>query len=178
MIAWWNSLGTAQQIMALIAIPSTLIMLIQTVLLLIGFGGEKLSFWTLLIAHITFELPYVILSVLPKLGQIDPHLEEAAMDLGCTRLRAFYHAILPTIMPGVISGMLMAFTMSLDDFVISYFTTGTSFTTLPIYIYNQTKHSIKPDIYALSTIIFAVILLMLILSNILQSRGEKKSRRK
>lgn len=145
---------------------------------LIGMTHEKLNFWTLLIAHITFELPYVILSVLPKLRQIDPHLEEAAQDLGCTKLRAFYHAVLPTIMPGVFSGMLMAFTMSLDDFVISYFTSGSGFVTLPIRIYSMTKKRVSPDMYALSTIIFAVILILLLLSNLLQARGEKKEKRR
>jgi len=144
---------------------------------LVGITHDVLNFWTLLIAHVTFGLPYVILSVLPKLRQIDPHLEEAAQDLGCTRLGAFYHAVLPTILPGVLSGMLMAFTMSLDDFVISYFTSGSGFVTLPIRIYSMTKKRVTPDMYALSTIIFAVILLLLILSNVLQSRGEKKKSR-
>lgn len=142
---------------------------------LMGVANGALNFGTLLIAHITFNLPYVILSVLPKLGQLDPHLEEAAQDLGCTRVQAFFHAVLPTIMPGVLSGLLMAFTMSLDDFVISYFTSGSEFVTLPIRIYSMTKKRVTPDMYALSTIIFAVILLLLILSNIVQARGEKKN---
>ncbi len=154
-----------------------------SMMLLFAFGAvllgikDALGFWTMLIAHVTFCLPYVILSVLPKLRQLDPHLEEAAMDLGCTKWKAFYHAVLPTIMPGVFSGMLMAFTMSLDDFVISYFTAGASFKTLPIHIYSMTKKRVTPDMYALSTVIFGVILVLLILINLLQARGEKKSRR-
>lgn len=144
---------------------------------LVGISHDVLNFWTLLIAHVTFGLPYVILSVLPKLRQIDPHLEEAAQDLGCTKIKAFYHAVMPTIMPGIFSGMLMAFTMSLDDFVISYFTSGSGFVTLPIRIYSMTKKRVTPDMYALSTIIFAVILILLLLSNLLQSHGEKKKNR-
>lgn len=142
---------------------------------LVGDKNHALSFWTILIAHITFNLPYVILSVLPKLRQLDPHLQEAAEDLGCTPLQAFFHAVLPTIMPGVMTGMLMAFTMSLDDFVISYFTSGSEFVTLPIRIYSMTKRRVTPDMYALSTIIFGVILLILILINVLQAREEKKT---
>ena len=146
---------------------------------LMGAANGALNFGTLLIAHITFNLPYVILSVLPKLHQLDPHLEEAAQDLGCTRAQAFFHAVLPTILPGVLSGMLMAFTMSLDDFVISYFTSGSEFVTLPIRIYSMTKKRVTPDMYALSTIIFAVILLLLILTNLIQAEdAEKKPKKK
>ena len=142
---------------------------------LVGNENNALNFWTLLIAHITFNLPYVILSVLPKLRQLDPHLQEAAEDLGCTPPQAFFHAVLPTIMPGVMTGMLMAFTMSLDDFVISYFTSGSEFVTLPIRIYSMTKRRVTPDMYALSTLIFGVILLLLVLINLLQIREEKKN---
>ena len=101
-------------------------------------AATSLNFTTMLIAHITFCLPYVILQVLPKLRQMDKSLPEAAMDLGCTPFRAFFKATLPEIMPGIVTGMLMAFTLSLDDFVISYFTTGNSFQTLPISIYIMT----------------------------------------
>ena len=94
-------------------------------------GANLLGFWTILIAHITFNLPYVILSVMPKLKQLDPNLTEAALDLGCTPMQAFLKVELPAIIPGIISGMIMAFTLSLDDFVISYFTTGASFKTFP-----------------------------------------------
>ncbi|MBE6545989.1 MAG: extracellular solute-binding protein [Ruminococcaceae bacterium] len=127
--------------------------------------STKLGFWTMLIAHITFNLPYVILNVLPKFKQMDKALPEAALDLGCTPMQSFFKVQLPAIMPGVLTGAIMAFTMSLDDFVISYFTSGVDFQTLPILIYSMTKKNVKPTIYALSTIIFVVILIMLLLSN-------------
>lgn len=125
----------------------------------------KLNFWTMLIAHITFSLPYVILNVLPKLKQMDKALPEAALDLGCTPLQSFFKVQLPCILPGVFTGMIMAFTMSLDDFVISYFTSGVNFQTLPVLIYSMTKKTVKPTIYALSTLIFLVVLVMLIITN-------------
>lgn len=137
-----------------------------------------LGFWTMLIAHVTFNLPYVILNVMPKLRQLDVHLPEAAMDLGCTPIKAFFKVVMPSIMPGIISGMIMAFTLSLDDFVISYFTTGPSFQTLPIRIFSMTKKRVKPDMYALSTIIFLAVLILLILVNVAQSRSEKKAMKK
>ena len=132
-----------------------------------------LGFWTLLIAHITFNLPYVILNVMPKLSQMDPDLTEAALDLGCTPVQAFFKVVLHEIMPGIISGALMAFTMSLDDFVISYFVTGSSFITLPVEIYNYTKKPIQPKIYALFTLMFVVILVMMSVMNLLQARDKK-----
>ena len=135
-----------------------------------------LGFWTLLIAHITFNLPYVILSVMPKLSQMDPDLAEAALDLGCTPLQAFTKVVLHEILPGVVSGALMAFTMSLDDFVISYFVTGSTFVTLPVEIYNYTKKPIQPKIYALFTLMFAVILLLMVVMNLLQARDSKARR--
>ena len=129
-------------------------------------AATSLNFVTMLIAHITFCLPYVILQVLPKLQQMDKALPEAAMDLGCTPLQAFFKAELPEIMPGVITGLIMAFTLSLDDFVISYFTSGNGFQTLPIRIYNMTKQTVTPKMYALATIIFFVILTLLLVSNL------------
>ena len=135
----------------------------------------SLNFFTLLIAHVTFNLPYVILNVLPKLRQTDVHLSEAALDLGATEGQAFFKVVLPAIMPGVLAGLLMSFTLSIDDFVISYYTTGADFTTLPLKIYSMTKKTVKPDMYALSTIIFIAILLLMILINVLQDRAEKKS---
>ena len=140
--------------------------------------SSSLSFWTLLISHVTFCLPYVILQVLPKLRQMDPSLPEAAMDLGCTPMQAFFKAVLPEIMPGIVTGMIMAFTMSLDDFVISYFTQGSGFQTLPIRIYGMTKKTVTPKMYALSTIIFFVILTLLLISNLTDEDGGKGSRRK
>lgn len=139
---------------------------------------NNLSFVTLLIAHVTFNLPYVILSVLPKIRQLDAQLPEAAMDLGCTPMKAFFKVELPAIMPGVITGMIMAFTLSLDDFIISYFTIGSGFETLPIRIYSMTKKRVTPDMYALSTLIFIAILLLLILSNVTSARAEKKMKKK
>ncbi len=125
-----------------------------------------LSFWTLLIAHVTFNLPYVILSVLPKLKQMDKNIPEAALDLGCTPWQSFFRVELPFIMPGIATGFIMAFTLSFDDFVISNFTSGSSFETLTIHIYSMIKKSVKPDIYALSTLIFAAVLLLLVVSNL------------
>ena len=146
-------------------------------------AATSLNFGTMLISHITFCLPYVILQVLPKLQQMDKALPEAAMDLGCTPLRAFFKAELPEIMPGVITGMIMAFTLSLDDFVISYFTSGNGFQTLPIRIHNMTKKTVTPKMYALATIIFFVILTLLLISNLydeemIQKRREKKLEKK
>ena len=132
----------------------------------------KLNFWTMLIAHITFCLPYVILNVLPKFKQMDKSLPEAALDLGCTPMQSFFKVQLPAIMPGVITGMLMSFTLSFDDFVISYFTSGTDFQTLPILVYSMTKKSVKPTIYALSTIVFVLILVLLLITNREKSSAE------
>jgi spermidine/putrescine transport system permease protein len=135
---------------------------------------SSLSFVTLLIAHITFNLPYVILSVMPKLNQLDGHLSEAALDLGCTPVKAFFKVILPSISSGIVTGFIMAFTLSIDDFVISYFTTGPEFQTLPLLIYSMTKRRVTPDMYALSTIMFVSVLLLLILFNFAQSRTNRK----
>lgn len=135
---------------------------------------DVLGFGTLLIAHVTFNLPYVILSVMPKLSQMDPDLREAALDLGCTPVQAFFKVVIHEIMPGIISGAIMAFTMSLDDFVISYFVYGPSFVTLPVEIYNYTKKPLQPKIYALFTLLFLAILLLMAVSNLLQVADEKK----
>ena len=134
------------------------------------FGAStSLSFLTMLIAHVTFCTPYIILQVLPKLQQMDKSLPEAAMDLGCTPIRAFFKVEIPEIMPGIVTGLIMAFTLSLDDFVISYFTAGNGFQTLPIRIYNMTKKTVTPKMYALATIIFFVILALLLISNLSDS---------
>ena len=139
------------------------------------FGAStSLNFFTMLIAHVTFCTPYVILQVLPKLRQIDRSLPEAAMDLGCTPMRAFLKVELPEIMPGIITGAIMAFTLSLDDFVISYFTSGNGFETLPIRIYGMTKKTVTPKMYALATIIFFVTLGLLLISNLVDSKDQKK----
>lgn len=133
---------------------------------------EKLNFWTLLIAHVTFNLPYVMVNVMPKFRQMDRHLPEAALDLGCTPMQSFFRVELPNIMPGVITGFIMAFTLSLDDFVISYFCSGSEFQTLPILIYSMTKKEVKPDIYALSTLMIVAVMVLLLLSNISSQRGD------
>ncbi|MBO7302939.1 MAG: extracellular solute-binding protein [Clostridia bacterium] len=140
--------------------------------------SNKLSFWTMLIAHVTFCLPYVILNVLPKFRQMDKSLPEAALDLGCTPIQSFFKVQLPAILPGVFTGMIMAFTMSLDDFVISYFTSGVDFQTLPILIYSMTKKSVKPTIYALSTIIFVITLVLLLITNREKSSDDRLEAKK
>lgn len=137
---------------------------------------DKLGFGTLLIAHITFCLPYVILSVRPKIRQMNKALPEAAMDLGCTPIQSFFKVELPNILSGVVSGFILAFTLSLDDFIISYFTTGNDFQTLPLLIYSMTKKEVKPDIYALSTLMIAAVTILMLLSNI--SSKEKVTDRK
>lgn len=128
----------------------------------IGFTN---GFWNVLIAHITFNIPYVMLSVLPRLKQVEPSVFEAAMDLGATPTYAFYKTVLPDIMPAVIAGALMAFTMSLDDFIITYFTKGVGFNTLSTLIYSEVKKGIRPEIYALSAMIFTVALALLFFSD-------------
>ncbi len=138
---------------------------------------EALGFGTILCAHITFNLPYVILNVLPKLKQTDSHLSEAAEDLGCTPLKAFIKVVLPAIYPGIFTGFIMSFTLSLDDFVISHFTSGPSFQTLPIRIYSMTKKTVKPTMYALSTIIFLTVLVLLILVNLSKAETKKSKLR-
>jgi len=135
-------------------------------------GNLSLGMLSLIFAHITFCLPYVILSVLPKLRQMDPNLYEAAQDLGCYPIRAFFKVVLPEIMPGVVTGMIMAFTLSIDDFVISYFTSGTT-QTLPIYIYSMTRKRISPEINALSTLLFGIIIVLLLVVNFRQSKDHK-----
>lgn len=141
------------------------------------FGAStSLNFWTMLIAHVTFCLPYVIFQVLPKLQQMERDLTEAAMDLGCTPFRAFLKVTMPEILPGIITGAIMAFTLSLDDFVISYFTSGNDFQTLPIRIYGMTKKTVTPKMYALATIIFFVTLTLLLLNNFVESGEDKRWR--
>lgn len=133
----------------------------------------KLGFGTLLLAHITFNTPYVILSVMPKLRQLDKNMFEAAQDLGATPMQSFFRVVLPQIRSGVINGLLIAFTMSIDDFVISYFTSGSSVQTLAMLIYSMTRKRISPEINALSTILFTSVLLLLVIVNVRQYRQEK-----
>ena len=149
--SWFNTLG-------LFRLPTHLTM---------GFG-------TLLIAHITFNIPYVILSVGPKLRQMDRNLVDAAMDLGCTWMQAFQKVIIPEIKPGIVSGALTAFTMSIDDFVISYFTAGSSASTLAMTIYGMTKKKVTPEINAISTLLFVTVLILLAVINLREARQERK----
>ena len=137
---------------------------------------ESLNFWTLLIAHVTFGLPYVILNVMPKMQQMDSSLTDAAMDLGCTPLQAFFKVTLHEIMPGIVAGGIMAFTMSLDDFVISYFVTGSGFVTLPVEIYTYTKKPIAPKVYAMFTLLFLLIAVLMVGINLMQLHAEKKKK--
>ncbi|HEY8462654.1 MAG TPA: ABC transporter permease [Bacillota bacterium] len=141
-----------------------------SLMLLFIFFKLQLGFLTLLLAHITFNIPYVILSVLPKLKQLDKNLFEAALDLGATPLQAFWKIILPEILPGVVTGSLLAFTLSLDDFVISFFTTGSGVSTLSITIYSMARRGINPKINALSTLVFGCVLTLLIIVNMTMSR--------
>lgn len=150
---------------------------VSLMLLFVFFAARmhlEFGFVTLIIAHITFDVPYVVLNVMPKFRQMNAHLYEAAQDLGCGPVRSFFKVVLPEIMPGVISGFLMAFTFSLDDFIVSYFTSGSSAQTLPITIYAMTRRKVSPEINALSTIIFVVVLSILIIKNIIERRAEKK----
>lgn len=139
---------------------------------------DSIGFAAMLIAHTTFCLPYVILSVLPRINELGDSLTEAALDLGCTPFRAFFTVKLPNIMPGVLSGMVMAFTLSLDDFVISYFVSPSNFQTLPLLIYSMTKKTVKPDMYALSTIIIITVFTLLIISNIKSFKKSGNTKRK
>ena len=151
---------------------------VSLMLLFVFFAARmnlEFGFVTLVIAHITFDVPYVILNVMPKFNQMDPHLYEAAQDLGCSPLRAFRKVVLPEIMPGVVSGFLMSFTYSLDDFVVSYFTSGSTSQTLPITIYSMTRRKVSPEINALSTLIFVAVVVVLIAKQTIENNAAKKA---
>ena len=150
---------------------------VSLMLLFVFFAARmnfEFGFGTLLIAHITFNVPYVILNVMPKFRQMNPHLYEAAQDLGCGPVSAFFKVVLPEIMPGVLSGFLMSFTFSLDDFIISYFTSGATSQTLPVTIYSMTRRKVSPEINALSTIIFVIVVIVLISKNLIEQRSTRK----
>lgn len=187
-ISKYKSRRAKSAVMLITSIPMTSPDIVMAVSLVLLFGlvfaivnvNDFLGFWTLLISHITFEIPYVLLSVLPKINQMDENLPQAAMDLGCKPLKAFFKVELPAIKTGVLTGFFMAFTLSIDDFVISRFTAG-SYNTLPLFIYSAARKGIPDYIYALSTIIFVGVLLVLILKNFISSkdiyskvRGKKK----
>ena len=139
-------------------------------------GMFRPGFGTLAAAHITFCIPYVVLSVMPKLNQMNPSIYEAAQDLGCPPLKAFFKVVIPEIMPGIITGMMMAFTLSLDDFVISYFTSGSTAQTLPMVIYSMTKRRINPKINALSALMFVIVLTLLVVINLRQINDRKRQK--
>lgn len=147
-----------------------------SLMILFVFARVRLGYLTLLLAHITFNIPYVILSVLPKLRQLNKHLYEAALDLGATPAQALWKVIIPEIMPGIVTGMLLAFTLSIDDFVVSFFTTGSGVSTLSITIYSMARRGINPKINALSTIMFIFVLVLLVIVNVRQERERKKER--
>lgn len=146
---------------------------ISLMLAFIAFG-ISLGFQTILISHITFNIPYVILSVMPKLKQTSRSTYEAAMDLGAGSVYAFFKVVFPDILPGVLSGFLLAFTMSLDDFIITHFTKGAGINTLSTLIYSEVRRGIRPSMYALSTVIFLAVLLLLIITNFVPRRKEEK----
>ena len=149
-----------------------------SLMLLYAMARIQLGYLTLLLSHIAFCVPYVVLSVLPKLRQLDPHLAEAAQDLGATPVQGFLRVILPDIMPGVFSGFIMALTMSIDDFVVSFFTTGSGVSNLSITIYTMAKRGISPKINALSTLIFACVFVLLIGINLQDLRRDPRSKEK
>lgn len=145
-----------------------------SLMLLFIFTNFQLGFISLLLAHITFNIPYVILSVLPKLKQLDKNLYEAALDLGATPLYAYRKVILPEIMPGIVTGLLLAFTLSVDDFVVSFFTTGSGVSTLSIIVYSMARRGINPKINALSSLLFLTVLILLVIVNF--RSGENKNK--
>ncbi|MCL2426091.1 MAG: ABC transporter permease [Oscillospiraceae bacterium] len=138
----------------------------------------RLGFGTLLLAHIIFNIPYVVLSITPKLRQLDNNLVDAACDLGCTWMKAFWKVIVPEIRPGIVNGLIIAFTLSIDDFVISYFTAGGNIMTLPMQIFSMTRRRVSPEINALSTILFLSVLVLLIIINIRGARQEEKQKKR
>ena len=148
-----------------------------SLMLLFAFLNFGLGFSTMLLAHISFNIPYVIISVLPKLKQMNPHLYEAALDLGAHPLYAFCNVVLPEIKSGIVTGFLFAVTMSIDDFVISFFTTGNGVQNLSTYIYSATKRGIKPEINALSALMFAVMLVLLLIVNSLDDSKKEPSKK-
>lgn len=158
-------------------IVTAISMMILFVFVLSHFNGMEMGFGTLLISHITFNIPYVVLSVLPKLKGMDQNIYYAALDLGCPPVKSFIKVVIPQILPGIISGLIMAFTLSLDDFVISYFNSGATFQTLPVTIYSMTKKPYSLKLNALSTLLFAVILGLMLISNIKKPVNGKKAKK-
>lgn len=146
---------------------------ISLMLLFISFGF-RFGFNTILLAHITFNIPYVILNVMPKFKQLNPNTFEAALDLGASPVYAFFKVVFPDILPGILSGFLMAFTMSLDDFIITHFTKGAGIDTISTKVYTEVKKGIKPEMYALSTIIFITVFVLLLIINAAPVKKKKE----
>ena len=151
-------------------------MMILFVFVISRFNSMEMGFGTLLISHVTFCIPYVTLEVLPKIRGMDSNIYNAALDLGCPPAKAFIKVVIPQIKPGIITGMIMAFTLSLDDFIISYFNSGSTVQTLSVTIYSMTKKPYSPKINALSTLLFVAILVLLLINNIRQSRSDTKKK--
>ncbi|MBQ6889009.1 MAG: ABC transporter permease [Lachnospiraceae bacterium] len=149
---------------------------ISLMLLYISFG-IRFGFSTILLSHITFNIPYVILSVMPRMKQLNPHTYEAALDLGASHIQAFFKVVFPDLLPGILTGFLMAFTMSLDDFIITHFTKGAGIDTLSTKIYSEVRKGIKPEMYALSTIIFVTVIVLLIIVNISGKKSVQKTQK-
>ena len=147
-----------------------------SLMLMFVFFGVSLGYNTILLAHITFNIPYVILSVMPKMKQTNMSAYEAAQDLGANPIYAFFKVIFPDLVPGIISGFLLAFSMSLDDFIITHFTKGAGINTLSTLIYSEVRRGIQPTIYALSTLIFVTVLILLLLVNFLPAKKEKAAK--
>ena len=145
------------------------------ILMLLLSSAMKLGYVSILLSHITFNIPYVLLSVMPSLKIVNLSIYEAARDLGASSLRAFFKVVLPEIMPGVLSGFFMAVTLSMDDFVVTYFTHGAGIDTLSTLVYGQLKRGIKPEMYALSSVIFIAVLAALIIFNATTSSKEEKN---
>ena len=150
---------------------------ISLMLLFISFGF-RFGFGTILLSHITFNIPYVILSVMPRMKQLNPSIYEAALDLGASPVSAFRRVVFPDLLPGILSGFLMAFTMSLDDFIITHFTKGAGVDTLSTKIYTEVRKGIKPEMYALSTIIFLAVLVLLLLVNAAPNKQDARADKK
>ncbi len=168
-----NKMKNATMGMTYISIINPEIVTAVSLMLLFVILKIKFGYITLILAHITFSTPYVLLNVLPKLRQKDNSIFEAALDLGCTHTNAFFKVVVPDIMPGIVAGFLMAFTYSLDDFVVSYFVTGAKSQTLPITIFSMTRKRVSPEINAISTIVFVIVLVTLLIMNIREIQKEK-----
>ena len=174
-----NSMGRVPKtiVMGITNIPMLNADIVTGISLMLAFiaFGISLGFQTILISHITFNIPYVILSVMPKLKQTSKSTYEAALDLGASPVYAFFKVVFPDILPGVLSGFLLAFTMSLDDFIITHFTRGAGINTLSTLIYSEVRRGIRPSMYALSSIIFLAVLVLLLITNFIPNFKKEKT---